>query len=53
MAAPTLRRSNSAFLYQFKAPGLYKAAFDLTRQWICTKVGTHVKFTEAGAALFA
>jgi hypothetical protein len=52
-----IEKINEPFLYQLKGtPTEYKAGIDLAiaRGWlILHQSGTYVKFTEAGAALFA
>jgi hypothetical protein len=52
-----IEKINEPFLYQLKGtPTEYKAGIDLAiaRRWlILHESGTYVKFTEAGAALFA
>ncbi|HLG82526.1 MAG TPA: hypothetical protein VKY22_16040 [Bradyrhizobium sp.] len=52
-----IEKINGPFLYQHKGtPAEYKAGLDLAiaRGWLWLhESGTYVKFTEAGAALFA
>jgi hypothetical protein len=56
-AGSTLRRSNQPFLYQLKGtPAEYKAGLDhgIAKGWLVLhESGTYVRFTDAGAALFA